>query len=275
MPNVRNLNITLVRSYLKVRVDPVYHCDFRYTDGIIYYKKGCQSFEFTDNQKFVGKKGDIVYLPYGGEYVNHVVIPETEYYQIDLHIKSGDKIIPLFSRPFVMRNVDTSKYDQLFFQIHHQNVALNTDQDFSLFANLCELINYMRLQSCSADNLLLSKIENSVDYINKYYMRNTPIAEIAGMSATCVTNLERIFKQCFHVTPSKYRNIVRINKAKQLLLSGLTIEETAAQVGFFDAFHFSKTFKSIVGITPKEYIIHELVNPYKTNAASKKPPNCF
>lgn len=269
IPNVRNLNITLVRSYLKMRVDPVYHCNFRDTDGIIYYRKGCQSFDFSGNQKLVGKEGDIIYLPYGGKYVNHIVMPETEYYQIDLHIKSGDKIVPLFNEPFAIQNVDASKYELLFFQIHHQNVALGTEQEFSMFANLCDLINYIKTQSYSTNSLLLSKIKNSVDYINKYYMLNTPIKEIAGMSATCVTNLERIFKQCFNVTPSKYRNIVRINKAKQFLLSGLTIDETASQAGFFDAFHFSKTFKSIVGITPKKYIINELIAPYRVDENSQ------
>lgn len=259
--NVRNLNITLVRSFLKVRVDPTYHCNFRETDGIIYYKKGCQSFDFANGKQLIGKEGNIIYLPYGAEYVNHIIMPETEYYQIDLHIKSGSKIVPLFGEPFIIQNVDASKYELMFFKIHHQNVALGTEQEFSMFADLCELINYMRTQSYSTNSLLLSKIKNSVDYINKNYMLNTSIKEIAAMSATCVTNLERIFKQCFNVTPSKYRNIVRINKAKQFLLSGLTIEETALQAGFFDAFHFSKTFKNIVGITPKEYIVNELISP--------------
>ena len=57
------------------------------------------------------------------------------------------------------------------------------------------------------------------------------------MSSRRVTNLECIFKQRFNVTPIMYRNIVRINKARQRLLSGPGIDDAADGAEFKGLVH--------------------------------------
>ena len=45
-----------------------------------------------------------------------------------------------------------------------------------------------------------------------------------------------------------------MQKAKKLLLdSQLSIKEIAARVGYPDPFHFSKSFKNAVGMSPAQY----------------------
>ena len=48
----------------------------------------------------------------------------------------------------------------------------------------------------------------------------------------------------------------KINTAKQRLAANpdLQIKEISAELGFFDQFHFSKTFKRILGVSPTEYL---------------------
>lgn len=49
----------------------------------------------------------------------------------------------------------------------------------------------------------------------------------------------------------------KIAESKELLKSNISINEIALKLGFFDASHFSKTFKNSTGITPKQY---QLIN---------------
>jgi len=47
---------------------------------------------------------------------------------------------------------------------------------------------------------------------------------------------------------------MRINYSKTLILKGFPLKAIAAQMGFSDVFHFSKTFKNVVGVSPRRYV---------------------
>jgi len=67
-------------------------------------------------------------------------------------------------------------------------------------------------------------------------------------------HLRRIFSHQVDKSPIKYINDMRIEQAKILLVtSNLTVGEIALSLGFADQFHFSKTFKNAVGLSPTEY----------------------
>ena len=53
----------------------------------------------------------------------------------------------------------------------------------------------------------------------------------------------------------------RIDESKFLLTnSSLKIKEVANEVGYEDSLYFSKVFKKITGVSPKEYIRSEKIN---------------
>lgn len=62
------------------------------------------------------------------------------------------------------------------------------------------------------------------------------------------------FQKQFGVSPSLYRTQRRIAVACRLLkLTTMTHQRIAEHLGFSDEFHFSKRFKQIVGVNPREY----------------------
>jgi len=66
--------------------------------------------------------------------------------------------------------------------------------------------------------------------------------------------ISRRFKQEFGENISDYIARVRIEKAKQLLLSpNLRIAQIAEIIGYQDEKYFSKVFKKMVGQSPNEY----------------------
>ncbi len=81
------------------------------------------------------------------------------------------------------------------------------------------------------------------------------IKEISRICGVSECYFRRLFKEYSGESPMDFRQKHRIEKAKQLLLSDmLTISEIAQELHFADIYHFSKTFKSIVGISPKNFI---------------------
>jgi len=47
---------------------------------------------------------------------------------------------------------------------------------------------------------------------------------------------------------------LRIRHAKSLLMKGLSLKDIARQLGFSDAFHLSKTFKKLEGVSPRDFL---------------------
>lgn len=81
---------------------------------------------------------------------------------------------------------------------------------------------------------------------------NAFLAKRAGMS---LNNFYRLFQKDLGISPGRYRNNLRLNRARDLLLrSNTRIEEAAHQCGYSDRYQFSKAFKKVFGLTPVEFL---------------------
>jgi hypothetical protein len=63
----------------------------------------------------------------------------------------------------------------------------------------------------------------------------------------------RQFKQRYGLPPHQYRMSVKIAQAKQLLRTGVSAASVAVAQGFTDQSHFTRHFKRLVGVTPRDY----------------------
>lgn len=65
--------------------------------------------------------------------------------------------------------------------------------------------------------------------------------------------LSRVFKEETGLSLQDYIIRVRIDRAKELLNSGERVGDVAAKVGYENFPHFSRIFKKVVGVSPKQY----------------------
>lgn len=97
---------------------------------------------------------------------------------------------------------------------------------------LVEIKNY--LDEHYTERIVLDDLSEKY-YINKYY-------------------LTKIFKETYGSTINGYIIAKRITRAKQLLrFTDMTVDEIGNAVGMGDANYFSRTFRKVEGISPREY----------------------
>lgn len=96
-------------------------------------------------------------------------------------------------------------------------------------------------------------IQKAVDFMNYNYATITisDVVNFIGFSRSYFTTM---FKRQIGQSPQEYLMQVRLKHATQQLLSTeLSIQEIAAQIGYDNAFTFSRMFKNAYGISPTEY----------------------
>lgn len=90
-------------------------------------------------------------------------------------------------------------------------------------------------------------------YIEKNYYKKITLESLATLTDLNPTYFGYVFKSCMNITPIEYLNQIRILAATKLLQEGSSISEAAFSTGFNDPFYFSKVFKKIKGISPREF----------------------
>jgi AraC-like DNA-binding protein len=65
--------------------------------------------------------------------------------------------------------------------------------------------------------------------------------------------LVRCFTRAVGVPPHAYQRLVRISRARRLLLAGESASDIAQQLGFADQSHFIRVFRQCTGMTPASY----------------------
>lgn len=126
--------------------------------------------------------------------------------------------------------------------------------DFALKELLIRLMQ-TQARSMVEKNIAKSKsrISFAVDYIKKNLHQKLSIDNIAKLTYVSKSNFFKMFKDELGTSPNDFILQERINRAKELLASQISIKETAYQTGFSDTNYFTRVFKQWVGVTPKSY----------------------
>lgn len=95
-------------------------------------------------------------------------------------------------------------------------------------------------------------VEQILNYFEDHYNEKISLDQIAENMYLSPFYISKIFKSETGDTPISHLINIRLEKAKELLEAGGSIQEVAAEVGYEDAFHFSKLFKKRYGVAPSK-----------------------
>ena len=100
---------------------------------------------------------------------------------------------------------------------------------------------------------LNEQISEGVHLLEQTYLENLPITQYAEASHVSVNTFRSAFRKEFGTSPLKYRNRLRIERAKELLSeSGFTVAEAAYASGFENIGYFCRYYRQITGESPGE-----------------------
>ncbi|MFB0842669.1 helix-turn-helix domain-containing protein [Paenibacillus oleatilyticus] len=97
-------------------------------------------------------------------------------------------------------------------------------------------------------------VQQTVAYLNQNFRAPITVEQLAKMSGIGRWKYSALFQSLTGKKPLDYLTEVRINRAKELLLStDDPLREISRRVGFKDEYYFARRFRHAMGLTPKQY----------------------
>jgi transcriptional regulator GlxA family with amidase domain len=100
----------------------------------------------------------------------------------------------------------------------------------------------------------LLRFSEAVAWMEENYARQSSVAELARRAAMSERHFLRMFRKTFETSPLEHLIRLRIRRAAELLeTGGCNITETGYKCGFSDSNYFSRQFRRILGMSPRQY----------------------
>ncbi len=144
------------------------------------------------------------------------------------------------------------------YRFENRQGYLDTINEISSYDTLRKWFMEKILEACT--NIITKKnehsnncIEKAKDYIKQNYNRDISLEEVSRHVDISLYYFSKLFKDVVGENFIDYLTNIRIEKAKQLLITGMNIKQISLEVGYKDSNYFSRIFKKCVGVTPTEF----------------------
>ncbi|HBH0493891.1 TPA: AraC family transcriptional regulator [Clostridioides difficile] len=165
---------------------------------------------------------------------------------------TGKNYLPKFNQPVIFRSELVPLLQELHYIIMEEELDFKKEElFFFLIEQLIEEHTEPNLQS-NLENTNI-EIQAVCDYLENNYAEHIILDELSTIAGMNKYSLLRNFTKLKGITPYRYLENIRVNKAKKLLEKGVEPIDTAIQTGFVDQSHFTNFFKNFIGLTPKQY----------------------
>lgn len=113
-------------------------------------------------------------------------------------------------------------------------------------------------------------------YIDGHFAEKINLGNIADRAFFSKYHFIRLFKKVYDKTPHQYLTWVRIENAKMLLQTELSVTDVCYAVGFDEVSSFTHLFKRNTKVTPSAYQQQQLQRKIEIDSSPLKfIPNCF
>jgi AraC-like DNA-binding protein len=107
---------------------------------------------------------------------------------------------------------------------------------------------------CWSQSMQDPQVQKAVQALHEDCARQWTLAALASHAGLSRTSLAERFRKSMGNTPLNYLRTVRMQKAMNVLsASERSLEQIAQEVGYQDAFSFSKVFKRTLGVAPRDF----------------------
>jgi len=177
-------------------------------------------------------------------------IPKTVMKELTRDI-TGQSYLPLFNQT-VFKDEEVLCY---LSKLHH--CIMKNTQDFEKEELLFLVCTILIKKYSQPLKTTIPEYKNEIDevcqFIDEHYYQNISLNMLCQQAHLSKSTLLRAFSKAKGITPYRYLQTVRVNKARELLEKGEAQSEIALKTGFVDQSHFYRFFMMFTGVTPKMY----------------------
>ncbi len=223
----------------------------------LYVKKG-KLYYIEDGKEAIAEENSFVlYKPFEYQRYKYFLKDNADIYWV--HFSGSTAAMVLQSNGLLNQRVfkvgDSPIFSELFthliYNLKNQDdfsVKLNVSYLNALFSEIARTQAKNNSEEKTPDELL-----RAIRYIDDHLSEKITLADIAKNSNISTKTLTRYFEKHQKMSPIKYVNYTRIEKAKTLLQSNNSISQIASVLGFDDPLYFSTVFRRFVGLSPEKY----------------------
>lgn len=223
----------------------------RPSHGLALHLSGRKKYVFEGNKILYTDKNDVIFMPENSNYTVESGAEERgNCYAVNFKISEKIKF-----EPFVLNMGDsvTDKFKQAEKAFRLKSAGYEMRCKANLYSVICAML--AKYEKKYVPKRTEKIIEPAVKYIHENYIsENISVEYLAEMCGVSTVYLRNIFQKCKNTTPIKYINNLKLERAKELLLSGYySVPRISELSGFGNESYFCRYFKKATGMTATEY----------------------
>ena len=152
------------------------------------------------------------------------------------------------------RDIREDMMNEMLYIVQHKD-----ESPLHLIGHLYLFLDYLTRSSMAMNLSKGSKLQNfylkeCMTFIEQNFQNDISVEDMATFCGLNRSYFGKIFKKAVGKTPQQFLLSYRMIKATELLkLTQLSIADISNAVGYSDQFHFSRAFKKIYGLSPREW----------------------
>ncbi|MDO5980251.1 AraC family transcriptional regulator [Flavivirga spongiicola] len=206
-----------------------------------------------NGSRFILKAGDLVIIP---PYVAHQTRIEDFFHYKVIRVPKLDAFSNRSNAQLgltIVRNSYSYKND---FNHWFESIIINKGHNLNMGERAETQVPdvFKRFLISNHSNLIKkNSLTKALVHIETNYNRSILVEELSDLTHLSESHFQRLFKINIGISPMRYLQNLRIEKAKEYIKTRDNFTDIAYDTGFFDQSHFNKYFKINVGMIPKRY----------------------
>ena len=160
----------------------------------------------------------------------------------------------------VLHVFHTEATQQLLVRIVESFLSQDEDRDLVLNLGVTELVTRMLrqkgrqfLMQCAQNDPTLNGLTDVVRYIDDHLAESVGVEALCGVACMSRSKLYQLFRDVMGMGPVEYIQQRRLERARELMVSGHTVTQACYEVGYVNPSHFTRRFHQQYGCTPREF----------------------
>lgn len=228
---------------------------------VVFIVKGRGEFTSASHEQATVTAGTAILL-FPGEWHCYRPDPETGWseYWLGFMGQDAQRIMDTFFDPAIplLRTLHSEDIIRLFDQLLHRMKHPFPGVEQVTASTIPMILAF--LQAGQFQDEQLQKADNATAMEAKSLMlqslsKRTDLSQLARQLGMSYSKFRVLFKEQTGYAPREYENIIKLNRACDLLRSGrYSVSQTAESLGYSSIYYFSRAFKKQFGKSPRDWL---------------------